>query len=206
MENDIFSEVERQGARLGLPPDFYVRLLDEDDWSFVIKLDALVEAACSDALTSRLHAPELGPALATLDLGHSKHGKIRLLLALGALEKGQAAVLQTLYELRNKLAHNIGQVSFTFENHLTQLDKQQRASFIERAGYGIKPMVSGRSRELVVADNPKLSLWLTVSEILACLHLEHDVASARLSSLALQKMAVTTREEIAVVGLLGGLG
>ena len=79
MKGDIFAEVEAQGARLGLPAGFYSKLLQEDDWSFVIKLNALVEAACSDALAARLHAPELAACLATLDLGHSKHGKVVLL-------------------------------------------------------------------------------------------------------------------------------
>jgi hypothetical protein len=59
-------------TRLGVPPGFYDRLLHEDDWSFVIKLNALVEAACTDALAASLHAPELATCLATLDLGHSK--------------------------------------------------------------------------------------------------------------------------------------
>ena len=73
MEGNILAEVKAQAERLGLPRDFYAKLLDEDDWSFVIKANALVEAACSDALAARLHAPELATCFATLDLGHNKH-------------------------------------------------------------------------------------------------------------------------------------
>ncbi|NHZ43794.1 hypothetical protein [Massilia aquatica] len=79
-----------------------------------------------------------------------------------------------LYELRNTLAHNIGQVSFTFEQYLMQLDKQQKSSFIKRAGYGLTPTVEGLDRDSFVTQNPTLALWLTVSEILACLHLDMD--------------------------------
>jgi hypothetical protein len=111
MEGHIFSEVAAQAERLGLPCNFYDSLRNEDDWSFVIKANALVEAACSDALAARFHAPELAACLATLDLGHQKHGKVAILRALGSIEKEQASFLQVLYELRNKLAHNISQVS-----------------------------------------------------------------------------------------------
>lgn len=188
MEGSIHAEVEAQAERLGLPRDFYSKLLDEDDWSFVIKLNALVEAACSDALAARFHAPELAGCLATLDLGHKRHGKVALLRTLGAIGKEQANVLQVLYELRNKLAHNVSQVSFSFDVYLAEIDPKDKAAFIKHVGHGIKPEVMGVPRDTFVADSPKPALWATVSEVLACLHLEHDAAEARLSNLAVQHL------------------
>ncbi len=189
MEGSISAEVKAQEARLGLPPGFYSQLLGEDDWSFVIKLNALVEAACTDALIARLHSHELADSLTSLDLGHPKHGKVALLLALGALEPEQAAVLRFVLELRNKLAHNISQVSFSFAGFVGGLDQNQLKNFVARAGHGIKPDVAGSSRRDFVLANPKLALWATMEEILACLHLEHDVAADRLYSLALKTLA-----------------
>lgn len=188
MEGDIFAEVEAQGVRLGLPAGFYSNLMREDDWSFVIKLNALVEAACSDALAARLHAPELAACLATLDLGHSKHGKVVLLRTLGAINKEQAATLQLLYELRNRLAHNVSELGFSFQRYVEAMDKQQLASFVLRAGHGIKAGPQGEPVSTFVPANPKLSVWLTVAEVLACLHLEHDAAEVRLFKMALQKL------------------
>ena len=185
MEKNIFAEVEAQAERLGMPRDFYRNLLNEDDWSFVIKANALVEAASSDALAARFHAPELAISLATLDLGHKKHGKVALLRALGAITKEQSTFLQVLYELRNRLAHNIKQVSFTFESYLDEIEPKDKASFIKHVGHGIQPNVPGMPRETFVTLNPKLALWLTLSEVLACIHLEHDVAKANLTELAL---------------------
>ena len=188
MADNIFSEVKAQALRLGLPADFYTKLLEEDDWSFVIKANALVEAACSDALAARFHAPDLAERFATLDLGHKKHGKVALLRATGAIEKGQAAFLQILYELRNQLAHNIRRVGFTFEAYLKEAEPKDRAAFIKNIGHGIKPEVLGEPREVFVANNPKLALWATLSEVLACLHVEHAFAEARLLSMAAQKL------------------
>ncbi|MCB2037109.1 MAG: hypothetical protein KDF56_09430 [Ottowia sp.] len=187
-DSNIFAEVEAQGAKLGLPEGFYPKLLEEDDWSFVIKLNALVEAACSDALAARLHAPQLSACLATLDLGHAKHGKVALLRTLGAIEKEQSDVLQMLYELRNRLAHNISAVGFSFGAYINGMDEKQVASFVRRAGHGITDEPVGQGRKTFVLANPKLSMWLTVAEILACLHLEHDVAELRLFKMALQSL------------------
>ena len=189
MPSDIFTDIKSLETKLGLPVDFYHTLVDEDDWSFVIKLNALIEAACTHALAARLHAPELIGSLASLDLGNTKYGKVSLLRTLGAITSEQASILQVLYELRNLLAHNITQVSFSFPLYLGSLQKQKRANFIKRAGHGIKDVVAWKgksiSRNDFVLQNPKLALWMTVAEIIACLYLEFGIAQARLQRIAL---------------------
>lgn len=192
MTTSIFGELKSQEARLGLPDGFFGSLLDEGDWSFVIKLNALIEAACSDALAARLHSPQLASSLSTLDLGHNKHGKVALLRTLGAVTNDQAATMQLLYELRNLLAHNIQQVRFSFESYIASLDKNQKRNFVTRAGLAISDPVEVKDirvpRDAFILENPKLALWLTFAEILACLHLEHEFAEARLELLAFKHL------------------
>jgi len=192
MTTSIFGELKSQEARLGLPDGFFGSLLDEGDWSFVIKLNALIEAACSDALAARLHSPQLASSLSTLDLGHNKHGKVALLRKLGAVTNDQAATMQLLYELRNLLAHNIQQVRFSFESYIASLDKNQKRNFVTRAGLAISDPVEVKDiqvpRDAFILENPKLALWLTFAEILACLHLEHEFAEARLELLAFKQL------------------
>jgi hypothetical protein len=192
MPSDIFTDVKTLETKLGLPADFYDGLIGEDDWSFVIKLNALIEAACTHALAARLHAPELISSLAHLDLGNSKYGKVSLLRKLGAITSEQASILQSLYELRNDLAHNITQVSFSFSTYLGGLQKQQRTNFIKRAGHGIKDVVGLKGKSIPRSDfvlqNPKLALWMTVAEIIACLYLEFEIAETRLQSIALETL------------------
>jgi len=184
MAGNILDDVKAQEAKLGLPDGFYSDLLNQDDWSFVIKLNALIEAACTHSLVSRLRAPVLADSLASLDLGNQKFGKVALLRKLGSITSDQSSILQMLYELRNYLAHNINQVSFSFARHLGSLDDTQRANFIKRAGHGVKEtIVSSDSlipRSEFVLQNPKLALWITVAEIIACLYLDHDLVQAKL--------------------------
>jgi hypothetical protein len=88
-EQQIFRDIAAFEERLGLPKKFYVRLLEENDWSFVIKLNALFEAVCSHALSARLNAPELIDQFARLELADRDRGKIKFLSSLGCLTRVQ---------------------------------------------------------------------------------------------------------------------
>lgn len=71
MTSGIFNDVAQFEHCLGLPNGFYGQLLKEEDWSFVVKLSALFEAACAHILMKRLHTPELEDEIAHLDYGNS---------------------------------------------------------------------------------------------------------------------------------------
>lgn len=197
MSSAIFTEIASFEQRLGMPVGFYEDLIREDDWSFVIKLNALFEAACTHILVSRLHAPELEESFSHLDLGHSKYGKVAMLRKLKSLSAEQVSILQLLYQLRNKLAHNIAHVSFSFPEYIAQLDKQQRDNFCKAVGHGAREAISIAGKEIprneFVLDNPKLSIWLTAAEVLACLHLEVEVAKLDIQKRALAEYVDLTR-------------
>lgn len=189
MANPIFEEVRQFEQKLGLPKDFYNQLLREDDWSFVIKLNALFEGATTHVLTTRLHAPKLVDAFAHLDQLNSKVGKVALLRELGAITSEQAALLRQLGELRNELAHNIRNVTFSFSSYLSSRDTNQLAKLVKAFGHGVSEIIEIENlripREQFVRENPKLALWLTSAEVIACLYLEFEVAALHLKNLAL---------------------
>lgn len=189
MPADLFTDLKQFEQRLGLPDGFYEHLIREDDWSFVIKLNALFEAACTHILATRLHAPELEKSLAHLDLGNSKCGKVVLLRNLGAIAAEQATLLRMLAELRNTLVHNITNVTFSFSAHVASLDKHNLDNLITSFGHGIADTIQIGERVVnrreFVKSNPKLALWLTAAEVIACLHLEIETAKLQLQKLAL---------------------
>ena len=189
MPADLFNNIEELERRLGLPEGFYEHLVREDDWSFVIKLNALFEAACTHVLATRLHAPQLEQSLACLNLANNKCGKIALLRELDALDTEQAAMLRMLAELRNTLVHNITNVRFSFSTYVATLNKQQLEKLVKRFGHGLADTLQVDehilSRREFVRAYPKLALWLTAAEVIACLHLEIEVAKLHLQKLAL---------------------
>tara|TARA_R110000772_G_scaffold107988_6_gene210730 strand:- start:14904 stop:15503 length:600 start_codon:yes stop_codon:yes gene_type:complete len=173
---DIFTSVSDFEKRLGLPTGFYHHLLNEGDWSFIIQLSALFEAACTHALTLKLDAPQLEGCFSHLDQANSKFGKIKLLKELGVIYPDQATFLTKLASLRNDMAHDISNVSMSLKAFTTSMDSQQKDSFVKWAGHGILPEVTHKERKIdrksFVIDNPKLSIWLTAAEILGCIYLE----------------------------------
>lgn len=192
----LFSDITQFEQCLALPSGFYDKLLKEDDWSFVVKLSALFEAACAHILVKRLNTSELADEFAELDHAHSKYGKITMLRKLGLITGEQSTVLRELATLRNKLVHKISNVSFSFAAYVQALNKQQTANFIKAFGHGVAEKVEIGEVSIphrnFVLQNPKLSLWLTAAEILACLYLEIEVAKLNLQRLALEEYANLT--------------
>jgi hypothetical protein len=178
--SDIFESVEQFEKRLNLPDGFYKNLLKEDDWSFIIKLSALFEAACTHALVTKLDKPELETCFSHLEQANSRYGKIKLLAKMDVLYPEQTTFLEKIAVFRNKMAHDISNIGFSFGEYTNQLDSNQKRSFAKWAGHGLFPeiIIEGKSvkNEDFVIDNPKLSIWLTAAEILGCIYLEVDQA------------------------------
>ncbi|MBS0329833.1 MAG: hypothetical protein JSR30_08280 [Proteobacteria bacterium] len=196
MPQTIHDEVRNFEARLGLPTGFYSNLLREDDWSFVIKLNAMFEGACTHVLAERLHAPEISGALAQLDFANTKFGKVALLCVLGAITSEQETVLRKLAELRNDLVHNIAKINFSFESYVGAMDKNQFKTLVKNFGHGVSDSIEIANervpKDKFVRENPKVSLWLTAAEILACLSVEFKVAELHLKTLALSELQELT--------------
>lgn len=102
--------------RLGLPDGFIDDLVTHgDDWSFVIKVSALVETAVSDFLNRTINQPALATDITKLPLSR----KIQWARKLGAIAGTRQDFVSQLSELRNQLAHNIQKVpSFRLANYL----------------------------------------------------------------------------------------
>ncbi|MDN3717770.1 hypothetical protein [Vibrio breoganii] len=166
----ISKEVSALENHLGLPSGFYDALLAEDDWSFVIKLSALFEAASGQALAAKLQHSEIENELSYLE--QSK--KIALITKLNIITPEQSTFLKKLSELRNKLVHNIREVTFDFAVLTSKFDKNEKRSFANVYGHGIHEKFTvddvSLNRTDFTLENPKMAMWITAQEILACLH------------------------------------
>ena len=61
---------------IGFPGDLFLDLLETDDWTFVIKLHALVEAGLNHLLTSHFKRPELEDVFSGMENSNTKSGKL----------------------------------------------------------------------------------------------------------------------------------
>lgn len=113
---------------MGIPEGLLDRLHKEDDWSFLIKVHALLETALGYVIKAALRREELALFIERLNMG-GRTGKLEFAKALGLLEDRHVAYLNLLAELRNRVVHSIQNVSFTLADYLAGRTKEQRAQF-----------------------------------------------------------------------------
>lgn len=147
--------------RLLLPEGFCLALLSEDDWSFVIKMHALFEAAISQLLVHHIGRPELSDIFARLELSNSTTGKLAFAKALGYVEDEERRFVRKWSELRNVLVHDVTNTSFKIAVHLQLLDSVQRRQFL--SGFYLEgwfqPDIATPNGLLQAAQDPKAFMF-----------------------------------------------
>ncbi len=166
-------------SELGIGPGFFLSLVTESDWSFVIKLHALIEAAFTflisqtisisirDFTSDELDLTFLSRMLAWMDLSGKRVGKLALSKSLGLVFEHQVRFVSRLSELRNELVHDVRNVSFNFETYTSRLDANQKKVLIEAFGFSVGSTDSIKallkidlSREDFVLKQTKFAIWL----------------------------------------------
>jgi uncharacterized protein YutE (UPF0331/DUF86 family) len=130
---DFFKDLEPE---LGVTPGFFNSLLEEDDWSFVIKLHALIEAAATHLLLEVLDKPETRDVISFLELSNPRTGKIVFLKSMGLLDSKSRSFIQTLSEVRNKLVHNVANVNLSLEQFVANLPDADKKGFNKAFKWG----------------------------------------------------------------------
>lgn len=112
-------------SKVGVPENFFRSLTQADDWSFVIKLHALFEAACTHLLLFHFKEPELSEVFSRLELSNKTTGKIAFLAKLGLLGKENRRFLSSLSELRNSLVHDVRNAEFSLKVMVGSLEASE---------------------------------------------------------------------------------
>jgi hypothetical protein len=148
---------------------FLLRLLKEDDWSFVIKAHALVEAAVSQLLTHHAGDSRLAKIFEQLEHANTQTGKLAFIKALQLLTDAERRFLREFAELRNDLVHNVHNVRFRFADYIAEMDRNQQAAFTNWATYWVAPEGQSAWRQAALRD-PRHVLWVaTLSFVGECI-------------------------------------
>jgi hypothetical protein len=163
-------------TQLGLPTGFLLSLYThEDDWSFVIKAHAFLEAALTHLLADHLGKDDLVPVFAYLETSNVRTGKLAFVKAFDLLDKGARRFIHTLSELRNDLVHEVSNVNFKFGTHVAGLTDKERKEFIGAFDYAFVEVVQASQRQMddrlrgtldrIVLTAPRLALVAGVAMI-----------------------------------------
>ena len=123
------SQAEELEEKIGLPHGFINELRRNDDWSFIVKLHALIEASLTYAICARLNAHELEKVISHLDTSNNQCGKLAFAKQLKILCLPQRKFIRRLSELRNELVHNVHRVDFNFKSYQETLTDAENYRF-----------------------------------------------------------------------------
>jgi DNA-binding MltR family transcriptional regulator len=134
---------------------------DENDWSFIVKLHAVLEAAVNELLRAKLAEP----ALATMLIDRLNLSlRIDTLEELGIIDSDGSKRMRVLGKLRNKLVHDVRQIDFKLITLVDTVGKKK--DFAENY---IAPDL--RSLMLANDDHPdwraRHAIWLSVIYVVA---------------------------------------
>jgi hypothetical protein len=151
------SSIEQE---FGLKDGFFLELGRGDDWSFVIKMHALIEAMVSHLLTHAIGDTRISEFFERLELSNPRTGKIALAEMLELLESPERRFIRLISELRNRLVHNVRNVNFNLQAYYEGLDKNQRRNFLDGAGWWYSRGPDKLADSL--SNNPQSILWFAL--------------------------------------------
>lgn len=194
-EFEFLGELE---ADIRLSKGFFEDLLNDDDWSFVVKLHALVEASVTHLLVQELNRSELEFYLGRIELSNQQTGKLGIAKALNLLDTDQLRFIRHLSEMRNAFVHGVENVQGTVRDFLSRQPQNRRNAYDKAFRWGWRTaeeinlrIEEGEQKGLYHLPRlmqlmavkayehlPKLTIWLGTMLILRHIHLE--VAMKRL--------------------------
>jgi hypothetical protein len=147
---------------LGLTPGFFHSLLSQDDdWSFVIEAQALVEAGVTFHLVEAVGDARLAMSFAHLPLGGAA-GKLAFAKALGILDRSQVRFALYVSRLRNNLVHDVRNVGFSLGDYVQGLGPEERKEFVGACTYfadRLDDAQVGAGFQQTATEKPRPVLW-----------------------------------------------
>jgi len=173
--------------KLSLPNDFFKNLLDEGDWAFIIKLHALIEAACGSLLLYHFDEPGLKKIISRLELSNKTTGKIAFLKELELLGETNRRFVSSLSEWRNNFVHNVQNCNSKLEEIVDNMDKNSIKKFaldfspfeatLQKFSNSKIKLLDDKTIEQIdttklierARKNPKLHIWIGAYNLLTSL-------------------------------------
>jgi hypothetical protein len=173
--------------------NFLFNIFEEDDWSFVIKSHALVEAAMTQLLVDSVGDERFKRIFERLPLSDDESGKLAVAKELGLLEKDHRRFVRFFSTLRNSLVHRVENVGFLFEPHIAKMDPAQKKSWQDSIIWFPQPEETRKQWREIALKQPKIALLIAVYRLVV----ECSITSSQLrTTKSLDKLALETGEEL----------
>ena len=187
-------EMRLRELHLGLPTGFLDRLLkSDDDWTFVLRLHALFEAAIAHLVSEQLNDGALASWVDGLSI-RGPASKSSLGKALGVITKEEDKLIEVLARIRSAFAHDVGMTCTSLVEYFQQMDQGARSSAVAHLGASL--LSSGHPTEAGDIANtlllrPRIILWLAASPLITR---AYEVRRAARSKAINEEFGLTTED------------
>lgn len=157
-----------------IPEQFFLSLSNDNDWAFVIKLHALIEAAASHAIVAAFNDQRLTKVARRLNMGDLNTGKLALLKAWEVLDDGTANFIRGFSQIRNAVVHDVRNLDFNISKYLYTEDSQELQALRKRlcGCYAEETRIIRKDKPTIfkphelLRENPRLFLIMGVTTVL----------------------------------------
>ncbi|MBT8356725.1 MAG: hypothetical protein KJO61_03040 [Deltaproteobacteria bacterium] len=179
--SDVVKNVYKLAEALGIPGGFYFNLIKQDDWSSIIKLHALLEAAITYLIVEATNNKKLEDIFSRLELSNLKTGKLAFARKYDLLDKQTISFIRTISEIRNECVHKIGNIGLKLDKYVSSLNKDKRNNFYSAMLVGTPDQIdiNGQSISVkeFVSENPKQHIWYVSMYLLEHIYLSQQTAA-----------------------------
>ena len=187
---EAIKELERE---IGLSPGFFERISAEDDWSFVIKLHALIERCVTSLIVRRTEGLGLDGVVKRLRFNDTKTGQLAVARDLQLLSPEYIGFIRAMCEIRNDYVHDVNFLSMPLSKYIEK--HSSRADLARRVCRLMASQASLQGNILPVTtlfcQHPKVALQIAAMNLLADIHLGHERVQLALDRERLAQEALT---------------
>ena len=152
---------------IGLPEGILTRVFSTDDWTFVLQIHGLLDAAVDHLVTSNLDEPTRS-WVSRLDLQSGKGSKVSFGVAHGTLSSADQAFIRNLSALRAAFAHDIRMTAVPLAEFLSKEEgKSYFDGLVASAFLGKGMPVEESEKKEWLSRRPRDVLFAAVSDFIS---------------------------------------
>lgn len=144
---------------LKIPRRLLDSMVQDDDWTFIIKLHGMLEASLNHLILDHVGIPELETFVANLETANTSTGKIAFAAACDLISKDERAFIRALATVRNKAVHNILNFDLNLREYVAGLTGQFASDWKKGMGVGAfnLPILGNLPAEEFAEQNPRIA-------------------------------------------------
>ena len=157
-----FGSIDTISEDINKNNDFLFELLNDNDWSFVIKAHALLETIITELIICKIEEAKLKPLIDKIPLHDTQVSKIKILKTYGLITKEQETFIKTLSEIRNNIVHKFENINFSFSKYVEGLDKNQKKVWKNKIVWFKFSEKTINDMKNLSLSNPKNAIWFSI--------------------------------------------